>query len=382
MVAAARWETPYAPEWLAYHRAIGFDHVYLTCNDDDPAALWEAVLPFTAGSDPFVTFIHHPWRGQRVHMALRGLDQARRSHPWTLILDLDEFVHLPATHDIERLLDAAETTWGAIHLNRIAFGNSGFRTRPPGGILRTFVRRQPDLTQVSRVLLRSDRLSLETAADGAPVWTDPTSILSPGACQVNVLGEPVPPPPRPRIEPAQASRLMQHGLVHHYPFKSEQDFLLRVARGVQGDFAGQALWKDLHATDQHRAVLAELNAVEDRALADFWAERISQAARRATILPPPPWPNMALQKPARQSSVSPFSRGADPSQDAAGLVNGTISGSFQCHTAKEDRPWWSSISAPQQRYGKFACSIAATTGLWRRASAPAPSPPRPMDRTG
>ena len=340
MVAAARWETPYAPEWLAYHRAIGFDHVYLTCNDDDPAALWEAVLPFTAGSDPFVTFIHHPWRGQRVHMALRGLDQARRSHPWTLILDLDEFVHLPATHDIERLLDAAETTWGAIHLNRIAFGNSGFRTRPPGGILRTFVRRQPDLTQVSRVLLRSDRLSLETAADGAPVWTDPTSILSPGACQVNVLGEPVPPPPRPRIEPAQASRLMQHGLVHHYPFKSEQDFLLRVARGVQGDFAGQALWKDLHATDQHRAVLAELNAVEDRALADFWAERISQAARRATILPPPPWPNMALQKPARQSSVSPFSRGADPSQDAAGLVNGTISGSFQCHTAKEDRPWW------------------------------------------
>ena len=66
----------------------------------------------------------------------------------------------------------------------------------------------------------------------------------------------MPPPPRPRIEPAQASRLMQHGLVHHYPFKSEQDFLLRVARGVQGDFAGQALWKDLHATDQHRAVLA------------------------------------------------------------------------------------------------------------------------------
>ena len=132
LVAAARWETPYAPEWLAYHRAIGFDHVYLTCNDDDPAALWEAVLPFTAGSDPFV-HLHPPplARAARPHGASRpgsgpplpSLD----THPGP-----DEFVHLPATHDIERLLDAAETTWGAIHLNRIAFGNSGFRTRPPG----------------------------------------------------------------------------------------------------------------------------------------------------------------------------------------------------------------------------------------------------------
>ena len=372
MVAAARWETPYAPEWLAYHRAIGFDHVYLTCNDDDPAALWEAVLPFTAGPDPFVTFIHHPWRGQRVHMALRGLDQARRSHPWTLILDLDEFVHLPATHDIERLLDAAEATWDAIHLNRIGFGNSGFRTRPPGGILRTFVRRQPDLTHVTRVLLRSNRLSLETPADGAPIWTDPTSILSPGASQVNVLGEPVPPPPRhPRIEPAHASRLMQHGLVHHYPFKSEQDFCCAWPEGCRAISLARLFGRTSTPLISTAPCWPSLNAVEDRALADFWAERISQAARRATILPPPPWPNIALQKPARQSSVSPFSRGADPSQDAAGLVNGTISGSFQCHTAKEDRPWWSSISAPQQKYGKFACSIAATTGLWRRASAPA-----------
>lgn len=157
---------------------------------------------------------------------------------------------------------------------------------------------------------------------------------------MNVLGEPMPHLPRPRIEPQHADRLMQRGLIHHYPFKSEQDFLLRVARGLQGDFAGQALWKDLHASNQHRTVLAELNAVEDRSLADFWAERISRTARQATLLPLPLWPNIALQKSARQSSVSPFSRGTDPSHDAAGLVNGTVSGSFQCHTSTEDRPWW------------------------------------------
>jgi Glycosyl transferase family 2 len=77
LAAIARWETQYAPEWLAYHRAIGFDHVYLICNDDDPAPLWEAVLPFAAGAEPFVTFTHFPWHGQRFHMLIEALRQAR-----------------------------------------------------------------------------------------------------------------------------------------------------------------------------------------------------------------------------------------------------------------------------------------------------------------
>jgi hypothetical protein len=55
IAACARWEAPYAAEWLAYHRAIGFEHVYLYCNDVDPAELYEAVLPFTQGAEPFVT---------------------------------------------------------------------------------------------------------------------------------------------------------------------------------------------------------------------------------------------------------------------------------------------------------------------------------------
>ncbi len=256
-----------------------------------------------------------------------------------MVLDLDEFVHLPGLHDIERALDAVENGHDAVHLNRIGFGNSGFRTRPPGGTLRNFVRRQQDLSPVTRALLRSSRLRLEPHRP-APIWTDPASLLPAGARQVNLLGEPMPPPPRPRIDPDRAGRLMARGLVHHYPFRSEQDFLLRAARGVQGDFAGQARWRDLYAKGEHRAVLAQLDAQEDRALADFWAARIKASARRATLLPAPAWDNIALRKPARQSSVSPWSRGGDPVQDAAGLVNGTISGGFQCHTANEERAWW------------------------------------------
>lgn len=370
LVAAARWETPFAPEWLAYHQAIGFGHVYLTCNDDDPAALWEAVLPFTTGPNPFVSFIHHPWPGQRFAMALRGLREARRAWPWAMILDLDEFVHLPGLHDIERLLDGVETGHDAVHLHRIGFGNSGFRTRPPGGTLRNFVRRQRALSHVTRVLLRCSRLRLDAARERAPIWTDPGSILPAGARQVNALGETMPPAPRPRLEPSLAGRLMAKGLVHHYPFRSEQDFLLRVGRGVQGDFGGQSLWRELYANGEYRTVLAELNAQEDRSLADFWASRINRGARRATLLAAPAWANIGLGRPARQSSVSPWSRGGDPAEDAAGLVNGRISGGFQCHTANEERPWWElDLGAPARLHEIRVFNRCDDRGLAERVRA-------------
>ena len=37
IVACARWEDPYVAEWVTYHLDLGFDHIYLHCNDDDPA---------------------------------------------------------------------------------------------------------------------------------------------------------------------------------------------------------------------------------------------------------------------------------------------------------------------------------------------------------
>ncbi len=46
--------------------------------------------------------------------------------------------------------------------------------------------------------------------------------------------------------------------------------------------------------------------------------------------------NIALNKPATQSSLSSYS----VPDDAAGAVSGKITGSFGFHTAQEDRPWW------------------------------------------
>ena len=51
--------------------------------------------------------------------------------------------------------------------------------------------------------------------------------------------------------------------------------------------------------------------------------------------------NLALGKPADQSSMSQWSHGGATAQDAAGAVDGIITGKFQFHTAEEMDPWWS-----------------------------------------
>jgi SAM-dependent methyltransferase len=50
--------------------------------------------------------------------------------------------------------------------------------------------------------------------------------------------------------------------------------------------------------------------------------------------------NLALGKRATQSSVSRWSWGETPEEDAAGACNGNITGYYSFHTSEEDEPWW------------------------------------------
>jgi hypothetical protein len=50
--------------------------------------------------------------------------------------------------------------------------------------------------------------------------------------------------------------------------------------------------------------------------------------------------NLARGKPATQSSISPWSRGATLEQDAANAVNGDPAKDYAFHTAEDPNPWW------------------------------------------
>jgi hypothetical protein len=59
------------------------------------------------------------------------------------------------------------------------------------------------------------------------------------------------------------------------------------------------------------------------------------------VLPdPPPLRNLAIGRPALQSSTTNWSYNDDPSVDARGGNNGMITGHYGFHTGEEANPWW------------------------------------------
>jgi hypothetical protein len=68
--------------------------------------------------------------------------------------------------------------------------------------------------------------------------------------------------------------------------------------------------------------------------------------------------NLALDKPAMQSSTSTWSWSDDPHADARGANNGILTGYYGFHTDFETQPWWQvdlSLVTPIRRIVVFNC---------------------------
>lgn len=102
-------------------------------------------------------------------------------------------------------------------------------------------------------------------------------------------------------------------------------------------YEGSCTWPEIHAfLGGHGFRLKHMSINRhNQGNALFLKERAYGSALRLEPVPRPGI-NIALNKPATQSSLSPYSS----PDDATGAVNGAITGGFGFHTAKEDRPWW------------------------------------------
>lgn len=387
IMTCARWETAYITEWLLYHQAIGFNHVYLYCNDEDPTDLYGQVLPFCRGATPFVTFHHFPFLGQQFYMMMHALRHYRDASQWVAFLDVDEFLVLPGLDDIQSYLGRCPPSWDSIYFNWSFFGNSGHLERPSGSVLTTYTRREDRVHQGTKTLTRSAKIDLSHMDHKAPFWHSWEGVVDPMFGAVNVLGDNM-----NRIAGSDGgaaylksgqiqARIRGVGFVNHYGVKSARDFDLRIQRGTHGEFSNQFHWKQLADSGQAEAILKALNAVEDTYLADLW-HRLTRDSRARSIVPLSQLPNIALGKHADQSSISQWSRGATTAEDAAGPISGDITGEAQSHTDLEEQPWWMvDLGAPhllyevrlfnrvdqpnyRDRLGAFRIESADATGLW------------------
>jgi hypothetical protein len=281
IAACARWETAYIVEWLNYYRAIGFGHVFLYCNDDDPAELYERVLPFTQGPQPFVTFRHHPHQGEQPQMYGHFLLHNLHECEWVGFFDLDEFLRLPAGDTIADFMGRFDASVDCVLFNWIFFGPNGHREPPAGPVLANYTKRSGNLHPLTKYVAKSvlfDARLIISLANGEAFWHTPQGMSEKPAKIVNVLGEDMrdyyarfEQDAAPYVNQWQRkSRILSTAFVHHYAFRSEQSFWERSKRGLKGSFDGQTIWRDLAEGSQFSEFLADVNAVSDTGLADFW----------------------------------------------------------------------------------------------------------------
>jgi hypothetical protein len=98
LIAAARNEGPYLLEWLAHHRAIGFEHAFIYTNDnlDGSDALLEALA-----AQGVITLVHnragtHCGPQYKAHAHALCLLPQVLDYRWAAIIDLDEFIGFDA----------------------------------------------------------------------------------------------------------------------------------------------------------------------------------------------------------------------------------------------------------------------------------------------
>lgn len=277
VVACARWETPYIREWIAYYEAIGFEHIYLYCNDDDPAEFHREV-GLSSVKSRFVTLRHFPGQGQQWAMYRHAMMTVEIEAEWVTFIDIDEFLALRDTDNIQEFMSRYPKEIDTIYFNWLVFGNNNFSQRPPGSVLRQYTTRSRFLDYHTKHISRAGRLTQEKlTATCFPFWHGLENPVWSDMCRINVLGgdwgsylDDFPRSSKRMLSESKLiDRLLSTATVNHYSFKSETDFLLRVQRGTAGQFGGQLQWAELYRQGVHKRFLLEQSQVRDLYLHNF-----------------------------------------------------------------------------------------------------------------
>jgi glycosyltransferase involved in cell wall biosynthesis len=339
--ACARWESAYIVEWLCYYRALGFEHVFLYCNDDDPEEFYARVLPFTQGPAPFVTFRYHAAQGEQFEMYLHFLRHGLEETEWISFFDIDEFLRLPPGESIGAFMSHFAAHADCVLFNWVFFGPNGHKVPPAGGVLENFTRRQERLHPYTKYVARAavfEGLDLSDRNKAHGFWHEIGTKVTGAVRTLNPLGEDMAryydwfeAGSREFVnEPARRQRLLEMAVVHHYAFRSELAFWEREARGVNADFEGQYIWRRLAEGPDFVAHLAGWNAVPDMRLAAVWRQLLSGAKAHDT---------------RAETRAQPFSRykRTTASSLAEGAPGGVVDGgggAVRYRTMEEAAPWW------------------------------------------
>lgn len=228
IVAIAKNEGLYIKEWIEYHKLVGITKIYLYDNEssDDTYA---TIKPYIDSGFLDYTFI----RGGG--MQLTAYNDAIKKHKeecrHMAFIDLDEYI-MPETPfkkipEIVNEIISKRPNAAGIALNWCLYGNSGHIKRPKGLITESYIDRAKNTNPMNHMIktLCNPRMVKDYISPHYPQYKL-------GAISVDSTG-------RLRSKGWFCRDLTFKNLrLNHYYCKSEEDFKIKVSRGL-GDRIGQ-----------------------------------------------------------------------------------------------------------------------------------------------
>jgi hypothetical protein len=213
--AIFRNEGPFLLEWIAYHRAVGFDFFVLYDNDSDDGGADIIRASPLAQHCAVIQWSHHP--GQLA--AYRDFIQNYSGNfAWVAFIDLDEFLLPLVGEGIPSLLQKWRD-FSAVLVSWRIFGPAGWIEPPDGLVIENY-----DLRSADELPVNHHIKSIVQCADLLDVTPNPHEFAVRGAV-CNTAGRAV---SNIAIQPEPCH---QNLVLNHYVTRSRRDWMAKIRRG-------------------------------------------------------------------------------------------------------------------------------------------------------
>lgn len=240
LVTMMKDEGPYLLEWLAYHRLIGFDRIWVYSNDcrDGTDAMLDRLQAM--GLLRHLRNVVPEGRKPQPHaLTQAGKRKGLADTEWLVVMDADEFVHVTCGDGhLDDLVAALPEGTQAVSLTWRIMGSNGHTVWNPGPVIESYTRGAPDDWRRGwgvKTLFRpfeDMKLGIHRPTVKGAKRDDAQMAALQGLYWVNGSGQPMPPSfIKDGWRNSTASLGRELGEVAHFATRSVESFFLRRDRG-------------------------------------------------------------------------------------------------------------------------------------------------------
>lgn len=237
IVTTMKNEGPFILEWLAYHRAVGFDDFLVYTNDctDGTDTLLELLQIKGIVQHRDNPFRQTGLKPQHAALAAAGKEPLITGAEWATCIDVDEFVNIKTGDGTLDALFAAVPEANLISMTWRLFGNADLADFDPAPIIGQFTRCAPELARKPHQAWGFKTLFRNTGIFKKLGVHRPKGLNPQLADQINWVNGSGKPLPETMYRNAWRSTVSTYGYdlvqLNHYAVRSAESFLVKRDRG-------------------------------------------------------------------------------------------------------------------------------------------------------